>query len=228
MSLFSDLLGTTKSFFRIGKTGPRLKDNAGNLDIRNPTDTADVEVTAAQFNASGDVGLVINSNATGAGADWKISVDRPTSGMTADWTLTLPVGPGTAGDVLQTDGAGNTTWVAPVAQGVRLDSTSFSFSSGSVVPAFTLPSGDIIDRVQLVVDTPFDGTPSISVGINGGSASKYMGANDNWLDASAKTVFENHPGELPAVSSEGIELYFSAGSSTTGAGRVIVYYGSPV
>lgn len=35
------------------------------------------------------------------------------SGATAPWTLTLPTGPGTAGQVLQTDGTGTTSWHTP-------------------------------------------------------------------------------------------------------------------
>ena len=84
--LFADLIGTTLNFFRIGKTGPRLKDDSGNLAVRDSGDTADVEVTASQFNASSDVGLVINSDAAGTGDDWKFTIERAPTGMTGDVT----------------------------------------------------------------------------------------------------------------------------------------------
>jgi len=52
----------------------------------------DVEITPAFL---GDT-LIINSDATEAGADWKYTIARPTSGMTSDQTLTLPTTGGIA------------------------------------------------------------------------------------------------------------------------------------
>lgn len=42
------------------------------------------------------------------------------SAVLVPWTFTLPAGPGSAGFVLQTDGAGNTSWAAV---GAAADST---------------------------------------------------------------------------------------------------------
>src|SRR6187551_1075308 len=100
--LFSDLLGTTKAAFRIGGTlGVRLKNSAANLLVRNADDSADAAITASKVNISGNV-LEINSDAAGAGADWKLIIQRAAAGMAADVTLTFPPDDGTSGQVLST------------------------------------------------------------------------------------------------------------------------------
>lgn len=56
--------------------------------------------------------VVLNANAAGSGADWAFTVQRPTSGMTAAVTLTLPVDTGSSGQVLSTDGNGVLSWAS--------------------------------------------------------------------------------------------------------------------
>jgi hypothetical protein len=227
MSLFSDLLGTTKAFFKIGgTTGVRLKNSSGNLLVRNTGDTADAEVTASKINVSGDV-IDINSDAAGAGADWKYTIQRPSSGMTAPVTLTLPVDDGTAGQVPTTDGNGVLSWVSAgdTSLADKMDTTSLAFGTSSPAAMFTTGAADIIDRVEVIVDTAFNGTPTMSVGV-AGTTSKYMGTTDVDLTAAATTVFEVHPG-LPAAGAEALILTYSAGGASAGAARVVVHYGSP-
>lgn len=108
---WKDLAGTVNGFFRIGVTGVRLKNLAGNLGIRNAGDTADANLTAAKVSISGNV-LELNSDAAASGADFMYSLTRPANGMTDAVNLTLPADDGTAGQVLQTDGIGNLSWVA--------------------------------------------------------------------------------------------------------------------
>lgn len=225
-SLFADLIGTTKGFFRIGINGPRLKNNSGDLEVKNSGDTAFVDVTADTFKATNDVGLTINSDAAGSGADWKINVARPATGMTADWTLTLPANAGSTGQVLETDGAGNTSWVSAGsnASSLKADSTTVGFGDSSPIALFTLPANAIIDRVQCIVDTPFDGTPTLTVGIAGDTA-KYMGVNDNSLLESY--VWQTDPGIAASVSSESLIATYSADGATVGSARVIVWYAEP-
>lgn len=224
--LWSDLLGTTLSFFRIGRTGPRLKDTSGNLTVRNSGDSADVSVTASQLNASSNTGLVINSDAAGSGADWTTTIARPASGQTANLTLTLPVGPGSTGQVLSTDGSGVTSWISVATDATwTAESTSIAFGDGSTVTMFTLPANAIIDTVKVIVDTAFDGTPSLTVGITGDTA-KYMGSTDNWLSDVA--VFETNPGIPSSGSPESLIASYSAGGATAGAARIVVSYATPL
>lgn len=228
MSLWLDLLGTTKSFLRIGLSGVRLKNNAGNLNVRNASDTADAEITAAKANVSGDA-IDLNSDAAGAGADWKYTLQRPATGMTAAVALTLPPTDGSPDQVLKTDGSGVLSWAdaASTASNIKVDSTPLAFDSTATVPMFNAADGTVVDQVMVIVDTPFDGSPSISVGTSG-SASKYLGSGDVDLTAAARTQFLNHPGE-PAVTGggESLEIAYTANGATTGAARVQVHYATP-
>lgn len=225
--LFSDLFGTTKNFFKIGgTTGVRLKNNAGNLEVRNTGDTADAALTTSKVNVSGDV-VDINSDAAGSAADWKYTLQRPAAGMTAAVTLTLPIDDGTAGQVLRTDGAGVLSWVsaADTALADKLDTTSLAFNSTSPVTMFSTGAADIVDYIDVIIDTAFDGTPTASVGITG-TTSKYLGTTDIDLKAAAGTVFTVHPG-LAAQGAEALIITYSAGAATVGAARFIVHYATP-
>lgn len=227
MGWFTDLLGTTRAYFKIGgTTGVRLKNNSGNLEVRNTADSADAAVTTSKVNVSGDV-IDINSDAAGSGADWKYTVQRPASGMTAAVTLTLPPDDGTPGQVLQTDGNGVLTWVSAGATGLalKMDTTSLAYGSSSPVAMMTTGAADIIDHIDVIIDTAFNGTPSASVGISG-STSKYFAATDLDLTAAAGTVFTVHPG-IGAAGAESLIITYSAGGASAGAARFIVFYGTP-
>lgn len=219
--------GTTQSVFQLAAataTGVKLKDNAGALVIRNAGDLADSSIQASVFNASGDVGLVINSDSTGSGGDWKISIGRPTTGMTGDWTLTLPPNAGSVGQVLTTDGTGKTTWGSAGGGGtgnVTTTVTPLNFGDTSPVAVGNLPAGATVKDVQFVVDNAWDDTPSLSVGV-AGNASKYMGAGDNNLTiAGGWAVSPNLPADAAA---ETLQMAYSAGSSTKGSGRLLITY----
>lgn len=227
MGMFSDLFGTTKSFFKIGgTTGVRLKNNTGNLAVRNTGDSADAEVTASKVNISGDA-LDLNSDSAGTGADWKFTLQRPSSGMTADVVITLPVDDGTSGQVLSTDGSGVTSWVSAGSTGAadKLIDTAVAFGSSSPIALMNTGAGDIVDYIEVVVDTAFNGTPSISIGV-AGTASKYAGATDIDLTAAATTIFQVHPG-LPAQGVESLIATYAAGGASAGAARIIVHYATP-
>lgn len=227
MGLFSDLFGTTKAFFKIGgTTGVRLKNNAGNLIVRNTGDTADTDLTANKVMVSGEV-LELNSDAAGAGADWKYTIQRDAANMTAAVVLTLPPDDGTAGQVLSTDGAGVLTWASAASTGLadKLDTTSLAFGTASPVAMFTTGAADIIDYIDVIIDTAFDGTASASVGITG-TTSKYAGTTDIDLTAAPTTVFTVHPG-LGAQGAEPLIITYTAGGATVGAARFIVHYATP-
>lgn len=225
---WTDLVGTIKTSFRIGFSGPTLKASSANLLVRNSDDSADAEITASKVNTSGN-DLVINSAAAGAGADWSYTLSRPTSGMTAAVTLTLPIDDGTAGQVLATDGNGALSWTSAgvTTLAVKMDTTTLAFNSAATVTMFTLPASNIITMVEVVIDTAFDGTPTMTVGVNGGSASKYVGSGDILLTSTAKTVFHVHPGEPAVGGTEDLEIAYSAGGAAAGSARVIVHYGQP-
>ena len=227
MSLFSDLIGTTKAYFKIGgTTGVRLKNSSGALLVRNTGDSADAAITTSKANISGDV-IDINSDAAGAAADWKYTIQRPAAGMTAAVTLTLPADDGTASQLLSTDGTGVLSWATAgdTSLADKLNKTSLAFGTASTVTIFSTGAADIIDLIEVIIDTAFDGTPTMSVGI-AGTTSKYMGTTDVDLTAAAATVFEVHPG-LTAAGAEALIITYAAGGATVGAARVIVHYATP-
>lgn len=222
MGIFADLLGTLRATFKIGGTaGVVLKNSAGNLLVRNTGDSADAAVTTSKLNMSGDA-LDINSDAAAAGADWKYTLQRPASGMTAAVVLTLPPDDGSPSQVLQTDGSGNLSWVSAGsnANAEKVDTTSLAFGTGSPASMFSTTATDIITKVQVVIDTPFNGTPSLSVGVTG-TTSKYLSSTDVDLTAAAGTVFEVHPG-LPAGGVEALIATYTAGGASAGAARILV------
>ena len=226
-SLWQDLLGTTKAFFRIGFTGPRLKNSSGNLLVRNADDSADVEATMLKLNVSGNA-VDLNSDAAGSGADWRYTLQRPSSGMGAAVTLTLPPTDGSPGQALITDGSGVLTFedAASTASSDKADTTTLAFDAISPVVMFTLPANAVIEKIQVVIDTAFDGTPSASVGIIG-TVSKYLAATDIDLTQSAGTVFEVHPGVEAPGSTEALIITYSAGSAAAGSARFLVFYTIP-
>lgn len=221
---WSDLIGTSKAFFKLGFTGVRLKNNAGNLSVRNTGDSADAEVTTSKVNISGD-GFVINSDAANTGADWPITINRPASGMTAAVTYTLPVDDGSPGQVLSSDGAGVLSWISAssTAAANKIDSTSLAFGTASPVAMFTTGASDTINKIEVIVDTAFNGTSTMSVGITG-TTSKYSSTSD--VDLTTLGVYEIHPG-VAAAGIENLIITYSAGGASAGAARVRVYYATP-
>jgi len=225
MSRFSDLLGTLRTRFRIGLTGVTIGSSSGALVVRNTADSADAPVTVSNVNVSGD-SITLNSDGA-SGADRAYTLSRPTTGMSADQTFTFPAGNGTAGQVLQTDGSGNTSWVSAgsTASSLKVDTTTLAFGSTSPVAMFSTGGSDVIFRVAVIVDTSFNGTPSLSIGISG-TTSKYMASTDIDLTAAAGTEFEVHPG-LPAAGVEALIATYSAGGASAGSARILVDFATP-
>ena len=219
--------GTQSTTFQLeaAASGVKLKNLSGNLGVRNAADSADATTTASEFLASGDTGLVINSDATSTGSDWKFTLSRPTTGMTADTPWVVPATNGTSGFVLSTDGAGNLSWVASASGSTdTTNTTSLAFGSSGTVTMFTLPANAVILAITCVVDTAFDSTPTASVGITG-NLSKYMGSGDMNLNVAAGwTVNPNLPADS---SSEALIITYSAAASTVGAARFLVTYAIP-
>lgn len=228
MAFWQDLTGTLNSFFKLGLTGVRLKNSAGNLAVRNSGDSADAEITTSKANISGDA-LVLNSDAAGAAADWKITLQRPAAGMTADRTFTLPPDYGTAGFVAQTDGAGNITWVAAgsTASSEKIDTTTLAFNSSGTLAMFTDGAADVINFVRIIVDTAFDGTgpaPSVSIGVSG-TVSKYMASTQ--VDLTTAGVYEVHPGKVAQGAEALIATFTAGGGATVGSARIEIGFDTP-
>lgn len=231
MSRFADLLGTVLNKFQLGIGGPQLKNNAGAVEARNAIDSAYAALSAALVNVYGN-SVVLNAGATESGSSWKFTMQSPASGQTADMTVVWPGAAPSAGMALTvaSASAGVVTlqWqsVGGATNNVATDTTSLAFGSTSPVAMFTLPANAVVQAVRVVVDTPFTGAPSLSIGI-AGTTSKYLGSTQVDLTAAAATVFEVEPG-LPAdAASEALIATYAAGAATAGAGRILVDYVIP-
>lgn len=211
MSTWMKLAGTQTGSFILGLLGVKLKNNSGSLQVRDNGDTAfaDVELAKLKINDVDTVTIQASPSQTGP------------------YTLTLPVDDGSPSQVLSTDGSGVLSWVSAASTDAcwKVDSTSFVFGSTSPVTMFTLPANAVVDTVSVIIDTPFDGAPSMSVGVNGGSASKYVGSADVLMSAAGRYDVPND--SIPVGTTEALEITYSAGGATAGAGRVLVTYAIP-
>lgn len=225
----ADLAGTALSKFGIGFKTARiyLKAITGGIAVRNTADSADAELTASKLMASGD-SIQLNSDAAGSAADWKYNVNRPASGMAADVDFTLPPDEGSPGQVLQTDGSGNTSWQTAATSAtniVQTDDTALAFGDSSPVPMFTKPAGAKVKEIRVYVDTPFNGTnPTLSIGITG-TVSKYMGTGD--VDLTTAGIYTVTPDVDVVGGTEALIATYSAGSSSAGAARIETDYVVP-
>lgn len=211
MASWLKITGTQVGKFILGLTGVTLKNNAGNLQVRNNADSAFASADVANLKLNGSTyGVTFASSPS----------------QVADYSLVFPVDDGSPGQIMVTDGNGILSWqsAASTADHLKVDTTSFTFGSASTVSMFTLPANAVIDTVSVIVDTAFDGTPSMSVGISG-DASKYFGSGDSLLSLADRF---DVPNQLVAnASSEALQISFTAGGASVGAGRVLVSYSVP-
>jgi len=231
MGRMLDALGTVFTKFRLGIGGPQLKNNTGVIEGRDAADAAYVAIAALLFQTYGD-DFELNAGAAGSGDDWKFTLSRPSTGMTHDLQVIMPAGDPTTGQALTvasfTSDVITLQWttVAGGTDKVVCDTTSLAFGSTSPVSMFTLPANAIIKRIAVVIDTAFDGTPSLSVGVSG-TPSKYLASTQVDLTAVAGTVFEVDPGQAADASTEALIATYSAGGATAGAARILVDYVIP-
>jgi hypothetical protein len=214
MNLYKKIRGIIGSVLMLDSTSStaiNLKNSSGVLQLRNKADSA--------F-ANASIGSLLINDGT-----YKVTIAPPT--LSADYSLTLPDGNGSPSQVLTTDGDGVLSWTsaASTASCLTTDTTSLAFGSSSPVAMFTLPANAVVKSVQVIVDTPFNGTaPTMSVGISG-STSKYVGTSD--VDLKTSAVYEIEPGLAANGSTEALIITYSADSSSAGAARVIVSYSVP-
>ena len=205
----SDLIGTLKTFFRIGSL--RLKNDSNVLAVRNVGDTGYLPVSVSN---------VVLNKGTGA-----VTLTIPTD---VTYTLNLPDDDGTTSQVLSTDGSGNLSWatVATASNNVLSQTEAIAYNSSTPITIFTPPANSFIQKIIVDVDTAFNATGvNLSVGV-AGSTSRYLGTTD--VDLATVAIFEVEPMYQEDASPEAIIITFSPGSGgSTGAGYVTVIYSNP-
>lgn len=232
MAVWKNLRGTLGSLFGLGLTGPQLKDESGELAVRDAADADYEALRTLLVKVFGD-DIELNAGAAGSGADRKMTIRRPSSGMANDITVVLPAGNPTPGQVLSVQSFGSNIVVleyTTVAGGptniLGTDSTTLANGDTSPVAMFTKPANAIVAKVRVIPDTPFNGTPQLSIGI-AGQTSKYMASNQNDLTAAAGTVFEVDLGLPPTGGTEDLIATYSAGGASAGSARILVDYVVP-
>lgn len=226
--IISDLLGTALSALQIGiaSTALRLKNVAGVLRIRNKADDADAALVASKISVSGD-DIELNEDAAGSGADRKYTLRRPSSGMSADVVLVLPVDDGSPAQALLTDGDGNLYWgtIAGGEDKPTYDTTSLAFGSAGTVAMFTKPANAVGLTCRVIVDVAFNGSPQLSIG-TADATSKFVPSTA--IDLTTEGIYEFDLCAVPAVGSpEDVIATYSAGGASEGAARILFGYVIP-
>jgi hypothetical protein len=229
MAWYNDLLGTTSTTFKIG-VNHLIKAVTGGFNVRNAADSADGKIVVSRVESSGD-DLLINSDAAGSANDWTLTLSR-NSVQTEALNVVFPPAKGTDQHYLRqkaSTSAGVLEFelaaVAGATNQITVDTTSLAFGTSSPLTLFSTPSGAIIEKVQVIIDTQFNGTPTLTVGISG-TTSKYMTTTQNVLTDVAGTGYESNP-RLPSTAGEALIATYSAGGASAGAARILVHYSIP-
>jgi hypothetical protein len=223
--IFEDLLGTVANVFQFGLGGPKAKPmTSSKLALRNAADSDDAELMASKVSLSGaDMAVTANghtltlSGNSALGGDLQIIFPQ---GKGSDGQ-SLVQKAGTAAGVIEFEwaSAGNT---APLD---HVDTTTVGFGSTSPVALFNTGAATVLEYFEVIVDTAFDGTPSLSIGVEG-SVSKYVPSTKVNLTAAAGTKFRI-PVSLPAQGAESLIATFAAGGATVGSARLLAHYSDP-
>lgn len=218
MAKFQDLLGTVGNYFKLGISGPRLKNSTGRVDIRDSADANFASLRANQLEVVDNAGVVLTLDAVDAlGA--ATTIKFPAKGTDGQFFRQKA---GTPAGVIEFELAA----VAGSADKVGTDTTALAFGTSSPLALFNLPANAVVEAVRVIIDTPFNGVPSLSVGITG-TLSKYLASGQVDLTAPATTSFEVYP-SLPASGSvESLIATYAAGGATAGSARIEIDYVVP-
>ena len=229
MAWYNDLAGTSNASFLVG-TANIWKAITGGFAARNLADTLDAKIQVSTLEASND-SILINYDATSAGNDWTLSLARNPLQVAA-LILQTPPSKGTDGHVLRQK-AGTAAGVLELelaaagttSQCISVDTTSLAFGTVSPLTLFSTPSGAVISKIEVVIDTAFNGTPTLTIGVTG-TTSKYMASAQNTLTRPAGDGFETNP-KLPSTAGEALIATYSAGAASVGSARILVHYSVP-
>jgi len=122
----------------------------------------------------------------------------------------------------------NTLAGATALNNILVITKTFTPATPSPMALVTLPVGAIVDKIKVIIDTPFDGTGATFKVGKAGVTDKYMETGQNDLYAPSKSVFFNDNGNTAISGSpENVIGTLSAGTSSVGSARVMVYYTIP-
>lgn len=184
--------------------------------------------------ADGQIDLTANSNVTFSATETGANVTG-TLGVTGDVTFdsnvtfadvaNVIIPGGSSGQLLSTDGSGALSWTDGGSSSWKTKMISIAFDADATIPLFTLPANAIVDRISVFTDVVFDGTSTLTIGKNGGSASAYVTLTDDLLTVAGR--LDVHSDLPPETSTVDIEGYYVSGGATVGSARILITYCIP-
>lgn len=222
--------GTSQTKFKIGLLDGTntvvLKTNAGDVVVRNAADTSDAPLTASLVNVSGN-SINLNSDAASTGADWELTLSRPSTGMTSAIELVFPSALPSVGQVLAVQSVVGSVvtldWqsAGSTAQCQTTYEIDVNFGDTSPIALATIPIGFNVSETRVEIEAAFDTAATLSIGISGTTA-KYMASTASYLKADAGSVFINTPGLASVGTTEAVIVTYTAASATVGKARVYI------
>ena len=210
-----DLAGTLLSTLRIATSLFKTED-ATTMALRTKADDAYIDGKMNDL-------IIVDPD---TGNTITLSTDVATTHV-----IKLPNADGSTGQALITDGSGNWAWatVATGSNAMKSQTHTIGFGTGDgAISIFTPPQNAVIHRAIVIVDTAFDGNPTLSVGVTAATA-RYMQTTQNELDV-IDQIWETQPMYEDAEAVAGDREVFAtwvAGSATVGSLRVITTYSNP-
>jgi hypothetical protein len=201
MGVWKNIIGLIGNTLQLNFTGPKIVGSS--TDTVTITDNADSDGKIVAVTANHENIEIYD------GAARKTTVTMATGGA-GDITMVLPNNDGDNGNVLTTDGAGNTAWTDIDAPQVAI--LTLNYDDGASQSLSSSKSGRFIDKVVVKVTTAFDATgPTIDIGITG-TTDKYVDQTEVDLTTLGTYVIEVANYESGA---EEILATFGAGSGGT-------------
>ncbi len=143
--------------------------NLQNSSVTLGTTNVALGATASSLAALSSVGLGVNGATTGVvtlanGASGGATTTvQPSTLTTTAWTMTLPSTEGSSGQVLQTDGSGNTSWISAATGSVTSVNmnvpTFMSVAGGPITSSGTLTVSYGSENANLIFAGPTGGAP---------------------------------------------------------------------
>ena len=225
MSVLSKLAGTFQATFQIGKSGPKVKNNSGVLEVRNAADAAYANTKAAQ--SQFDTALV-NGNATikataGGQVSFRNAADSADAKVfAADPLITDLQGLATVNYINS-----NPPTTVTVLKAVSIKSGSYATTYTSTA---TLPNSAVVTRCFVDVVAGLDAGITVKIGTDeAGQDSRFQGTADN--DPQTIETYETTPFKsVKTTAGAGADQKFLITLSslpTVGTVNVYLEYGVP-
>lgn len=156
------LIGTSSKIMQIGTNNTSVINIAANGTSVYPETTG---ITSLGQSAKGFSRTYYGGSTSGV-------VTVQPAAVAGTWTFTLPVNDGDAGQFLQTDGAGVTTWTVPSAAGLTVGTSTITggattrvlFDNAGVLGEYVISgTGNVAMTTSPSFTTPALGTPSAAV-----------------------------------------------------------------